>query len=80
MRQGSITASLEGMRVVVQEGICRLDEYDFVENRYFEKDSQPWCVFRAAPITIPGFADHRSGDRQGVHTLAATGPANNRKD
>lgn len=48
MKQGSVTASLEGMRVVVEDSICRLDEYDFVENAYFEKDSQPWPLSATA--------------------------------
>jgi hypothetical protein len=42
MKQRSVAASLEGMRVVVEDGICRLEEYDFVKNAYFEIDAQPW--------------------------------------
>ena len=44
--EGSVTASLEGARVVVQDGVCRLEEYDFVSNKFSEVDSQPWplCV------------------------------------
>lgn len=37
-----IVASLEGARVTMQQGVCCLDEYDFENNRWINKDQQPW--------------------------------------
>ena len=42
MKQRSVTASLEGMRVVVEDGTCRLEEYDFVKKAFFGVDVQRW--------------------------------------
>lgn len=42
-----ITASLEGMRVVIEDNRCELQEYDFVANRWFSKDASPWPLTRA---------------------------------
>ena len=28
----TVTASLEGMRIIVETGLCRLQEYDFEKN------------------------------------------------
>jgi len=36
--QRIVTASLEGMRVVVNDSQCELHEYDFVVNRWSVKD------------------------------------------
>jgi hypothetical protein len=40
--QRIITASLEGMRVLVDEKQCELQEYDFAANRWLPKDNSPW--------------------------------------
>ena len=34
----TITASLEGARIIVDEKLCRLQEYNFVENYWSPKD------------------------------------------
>jgi len=44
--QKIITASLEGMRVLVDEKQCELQEYDFVANRWHPKDVSPWPLPR----------------------------------
>jgi hypothetical protein len=36
--QKIITASLEGSRIVVDEKFCELQEYNFVQNRWYAKD------------------------------------------
>lgn len=41
-----ITASLEGMKVVIANGRCELYEYNFDDNRWHEVDSSPWPVTR----------------------------------
>jgi len=40
--QKIITASLEGMRILVDEKRCELQEFNFVANRWFSKDASPW--------------------------------------
>jgi hypothetical protein len=42
-----ITASLEGMRVLVDEKRCELQEYDFSANRWLPKYESPWPLARA---------------------------------
>ena len=42
-----VTASLEGMRVVVTDTCCALEEYDFSVNRWLPKDEAPWPLPRA---------------------------------
>jgi hypothetical protein len=37
-----ITASLEGMRVVVDERQCELQVYDFASNEWLPKDVSGW--------------------------------------
>jgi hypothetical protein len=37
-----ITASLEGMRVLIEEKGCQLQEYNFVVNQWFLKDEAAW--------------------------------------
>ena len=44
--QRIITASLEGMRVLVDEEQCELQEYNFGVNRWFSKDTSPWPLPR----------------------------------
>ena len=44
--QAIITASLEGMRVLVDEKRCELQEYDFAVNRWFSKDTAAWPLPR----------------------------------
>jgi hypothetical protein len=34
----TITASLEGVQIIVDERLCQLQEYNFVQNRWFPKD------------------------------------------
>jgi hypothetical protein len=34
----TITASLEGAQITVDERLCHLREYNFVENRWYSKD------------------------------------------
>lgn len=41
-----VTASLEGMRVLVDEKQCELQEYDFAVNRWLSKDVSPWPLSR----------------------------------
>jgi hypothetical protein len=42
-----VTASLEGMRVLVDEKRCELQEFDFEANRWLSKDDSPWPLLRA---------------------------------
>jgi hypothetical protein len=45
MNRGTVSevvASLEGMRVVVENGQCRLDLYNFVHNRWEEAQVAQW--------------------------------------
>ena len=44
--QRIITASLEGMRVLVDGKQCELQEYDFVGDRWLHKDASPWPLGR----------------------------------
>jgi hypothetical protein len=44
--QKIITASLEGMRVLVDEKQCELQEYNFTSNQWFSKDTAPWPLPR----------------------------------
>ncbi|HWX55543.1 MAG TPA: hypothetical protein VN176_13210 [Verrucomicrobiae bacterium] len=37
-----VIASLEGARIVISDGTCQLDEYDFAVNRWNPKEQQPW--------------------------------------
>ena len=41
MRQ-EVVASLEGARIVISEGTCQLDEYDFKANCWEPKQQHPW--------------------------------------
>ena len=41
-----VTASLEGMRVVVDGKRCELHEYDFQDNRWLPKDEAAWPLPR----------------------------------
>ena len=41
-----VVASLEGARVVISGGICRLDEYDYAANAWNPKESHPWPLPR----------------------------------
>jgi hypothetical protein len=41
-----ITASLEGMRVLVDEKRCELQEYDFAANQWLLKDASSWPLTR----------------------------------
>jgi hypothetical protein len=38
----TVTASLEGMRIVVDDTKCALEQYDFVIDRWFPKDAAEW--------------------------------------
>jgi hypothetical protein len=40
--QKIITASLEGMRVLTDEKLCELQEYNFASNQWFSKNTAPW--------------------------------------
>ena len=42
-----ITASLEGMRVVVDGKRCELHEYDFQDNRWLPREEAPWPLPRS---------------------------------
>ena len=42
-----ITASLEGMRVLVDEKRCELEEYNFSLDQWIPKDAAPWPLPRA---------------------------------
>jgi hypothetical protein len=41
-----VVASLEGAGVTIQQGVCRLDEYNFQNNCWINKDQQPWPLPR----------------------------------
>jgi hypothetical protein len=43
----TITASLEGAQIIVDEKLCLLQEYNFVENRWCPKDEGMWPLPRA---------------------------------
>jgi hypothetical protein len=45
--QAIITASLEGMRVLVDEKRFELQEYDFTVNGWFSKDTAAWPLPRS---------------------------------
>ncbi len=48
MRQHRIiTASLEGARIIVEAGVCHLQEYNFDQNRWCAKDDVIWPAPRA---------------------------------
>ncbi len=38
----TVTASLEGMRIIVETGLCRLQEYDFEKNQWLQKAELGW--------------------------------------
>jgi hypothetical protein len=42
-----ITASLQGMRVLVDEKRCELEEYNFSLDQWIPKDAAPWPLPRA---------------------------------
>ena len=42
-----IAASPDGMRVLVDEKRCELQEYDFAANRWLRKDGDAWPLTRA---------------------------------
>lgn len=42
----TITASLEGMRIVIDGGRCELHEYNFEENEWREIESSSWPILR----------------------------------
>jgi hypothetical protein len=44
--QKIITASLEGMRVIVGGKRCELQEYNFTDNRWVPKDEASWPMPR----------------------------------
>ena len=44
--QKTVTASLEGMRVVVDANCCRLEEYDFSGNQFHVVEEADW------PLTV----------------------------
>ena len=44
--QKTITASLEGMRVIVDGKRCELQEYNFTDNRWVPKDEALWVLSR----------------------------------
>jgi hypothetical protein len=43
----AITSSLEGARIIVDEELCQLHEYNFVQNRWDAKDEAIWPLPRA---------------------------------
>jgi hypothetical protein len=56
--QKIITASLEGMRVLIDEKQCELQEYNFASNRWFSKDAAPWPLARSVADTwLAGWND-----------------------
>jgi hypothetical protein len=59
-----ITASLEGMRVLVDEKQCELQEYNFATNQWISKDASPWPLPR-------GRADQWLAGWNGVDRFAA---------
>jgi len=46
MRQ-EVIASLEGARVVIAEGVCQLDEYDFERNCWNKLQQESWPLSKA---------------------------------
>jgi len=56
--QRIITASLEGMRVLVDEKQCELQEYNFASNQWISKDTASWPLTRSlADIWLTGWND-----------------------
>jgi hypothetical protein len=43
----TITASVEGAQIIVDEKLCQLQEYNFVENRWYPKAEAVWPLPRA---------------------------------
>jgi hypothetical protein len=43
----TITASLEGARILVDENICQLQEYNFAKDHWYLKDEAAWPLARA---------------------------------
>jgi hypothetical protein len=43
----TITASLEGARIIVDEKLCQLQEYNFSKNCWSPKDEDMWPLRRA---------------------------------
>jgi hypothetical protein len=41
-----ISASLEGMRVLVDEKQCELQDYNFASNEWYPRETLPWPVPR----------------------------------
>jgi hypothetical protein len=89
-RQKIITASLEGMRVLVDEKQCELQEYNFASDRWISKDIAPWPLPRdradewlvgwndvdrfAAVNTLTKPADYPGEPRQHLHRLEKPHP------
>lgn len=48
MTHESITASLEGMRARVLNGICLLEEYDYKSHDFAAVETCPWPMSHAA--------------------------------
>jgi hypothetical protein len=56
--QKIVTASLEGMRILVDEKQCELQEYDFVVNEWRAKDAALWPLGRdRADAWLAGWND-----------------------
>lgn len=56
LRAAEIVASLEGMRVLVADGYCELDEYDFEHNEWCGINSHPYPLTRElAEIWLTGW-------------------------
>ena len=51
MAREEVVASLEGMRVVVENKVCVLETYDFVQGRYREIARHGWPVDPASAET-----------------------------
>jgi hypothetical protein len=77
--QKIITASLEGMRVIVGEKQCELQEYNFVSNQWFSKDRAPLPLTRSVADTwLAGWNDVDRFAAVGALTTAPEYPAASR--
>lgn len=73
--QRIITASLEGMRVVVDGRRCELHEYHFLDNRWLPKDQAPWPLTRdRAQEWLAGWNDLDRFTAIGLLTAPAADP------
>jgi hypothetical protein len=70
--QTIVTASLKGMRVVVDGKRCELREYDFQDNRWLPKDEAAWPLPR--PLADKWLAGWNHMDRFAVVSVLTESP------